>query len=253
MKLKTRVVPSAATQALRPKMWSLYQEYYQLDEAVFLQRFEVNQYYALYEVEGELVGFTALRSREFESSRGKVMCIYIGQSCILQQYRNRSLIPQTCVSLVARSYRQNPLRPIYLWCDSLTYKPYLAFSKATTYTYPSHKRATPEHIQSLINQLGTYYYGEKFNPGTGTVKKEVNIVNDPSAIIRPQDRQEPAIDFYARKNPHYLEGNGLITITQASVDNFMYCAVRCLKKQLCIKKSPRPSKSISLNSSFSQP
>ena len=245
MKLTTRVVTSEATKTIRHKMWALYQNYYQLDQASFLDRFNVNQFYALYEVNEGLVGFTALRTKEFETEKGKAMCIYVGQSCILKQYRNRNLIPQTCVSVVAKAFLQNPLRPMFLWCDSLTYKPYIAFSKATTYTYPSHKKETPKHIQSLINQLGTYYYGERFDPATGTVKKDVNIVNDPSSIITTEDRLDPAIDFYAKKNPNYLDATGLITVTEASFGNFFHCAVKCMKKQMKLKKR-QPQKTIKI-------
>lgn len=232
MKLTTKIVKSIETLHIRKQMFQLYQQYYQIDETAFLERFESNQYYALYKVNGELVGFTGLRTKELETAKGKVMCIYVGQSCILAPYRNKALIPRTCVELVAKSFLRNPFRPIYLWCDSLTYKPYLAFVKATTYTYPTRKKETPQHIQNMINELGQYYYGKRFNPATGTVKKDINIVNDPSAIITEKDRQQPDIDFYASMNPNYLEANGLITVTHASIGNFMHCAIRCLKKQL---------------------
>ena len=237
MKLTTRVVKSAKTKAIREQMWALYQRYYQLEKEVFLKRFEVNHYYALYEAAGELVGFTALRTKVVDSEKGKATCIYVGQSCILQEYRNRSLIPHTCVYATLEAFLKNPFRPIYLWCDSLTYKPYLAFVKATTYTFPTWKKETPAHIKTMINQLGTFYYGERFNPETGTVKKDVNIVTDASAIITAKDRQQADIDFYAKMNPNYLDGNGLITITQASIPNFMHCAIRSVKKQLF----PKPS------------
>ena len=237
MKLTTRVVKSAKTKAIREQMWALYQRYYQVEKEVFLARLKVNQYYALYEVAGELVGFTALRTKAVESEKGIATCIYVGHSCILKEYRNRSLIPQTCMSITLKAFLRHPFRPIYLWCDSLTYKPYLAFVKATTYTFPTWKKETPAHIKTMINKLGTFYYGERFNPETGTVRKDVNIVTDSSAVITAKDRQQADIDFYAKMNPNYLDGNGLVTITQASIPNFMHCAVRSLKKQLGLKSN----------------
>jgi len=241
MKITTSIVKSANTKAVREQMWELYQLYYKVEKAIFLKRFEVNHYYALYKVAGTLIGFTALRTKTIESERGKATCIYVGQSCILQQYRNRSLIPQTCIKVTFKSFMKHQFRPIYLWCDSLTYKPYLAFVKATTYTFPTWKKETPVHIQTMINKLGAFYYGERFDHETGTVNKEINIVSDRSAIITEKDRLQPDIDFYANMNPNYREGTGLITITHASIPNFMHCVIRSLKKIILLSPSNKPT------------
>lgn len=243
MKLSTKVVPSAKTQNIREEMWQLYQRFYKLDRTSFDQRFQRVQYYALYFTKGKLVGFTALKTKEVDDGKRKVMCIYTGQAVIDYQYRNQALIPRSCAYLTMQSFLQNPFRPIYVWCDSLTYKPYLAFIKATTYTYPTWRRATPENIQNIIHQLGKFYYGTNYQVETGTVKKNSNIVSDASTFITERDRQNPDINFYARINPNYLEGRGVITITQASIDNFIHCAWRCVKKRFGIRgrKTQRPS------------
>lgn len=235
MRLRTQIVKSENTQNIRTQMWELYRKYYHTEEAAFYQRFNTNQYYALYRCEGQLVGFTGLREKEIFNASGTALCVYIGQTIIDTRFRKYSLIPRSCLYIVLKNFLANPFRPIYLWCDSLTYKPYIAFAKATTYTYPTRKKETPDHVQQLIHKLGRIYYGNQYNPARGTVKKEMNVVNDSSSIITRQDLQQADIAFYASSNPDYRKGHGLITITKASVGNFIHCALRCLKKQLRFK------------------
>jgi hypothetical protein len=148
MKLSTKVLASQNTKKHRAAMWELYQRYYQLDKEIFNQRFEKIDYYALYFVENRLVGFTALKTKEIFDGRRNVMCIYTGQAVIEHEYRNKALIPRSCAYLTLKSLLQRPLRPIYVWCDSLTYKPYLAFMKATTYTFPTWRKETPDDVQA---------------------------------------------------------------------------------------------------------
>ena len=120
--------------------------------------------------------------------------------------------------------------PVYIWCDSLTYKPYLGFANSTKNYYPSYKGPTPPKIKAIMDKLGVHYYGQHYDQATGTVHKAANIVSDPSSIITEEDRNNPDIDFFARVNPGYMEGRGLLTIVPASLPNFLFCAQKCLKR-----------------------
>ena len=111
----------------------------------------------------------------------------------------------------------------------------MAFAKATTEYYPSYKNQTPVQVKAILDKLGQHYYGDRYDPSTGTVQKDQIIVDDPSTQITEQDLQNPDIAFFAKANKNYRKGHGLLTIVPANVNNFVYCFKRCLQKQLSLK------------------
>lgn len=235
IKIKTGVIKGEEVKALKNQMWNLYSTYYEVDQASFFARIDSNDYYAIYTKNEELVGFTGLRLRTFDLEGEKVMTLYLGQTVMRSDCRGRSLMPRTCSILFAQHFLKNPTMPIYAWCDSLTYKPFLLFSNSLKKSYPSRREETPSKVKSLINQLGHHYYKDNFDPETGTVYKQNNIIDDPSAIITAADRQKNAdIDFFAKANPGHAKGHGLITIAPINFTNFLFLVKKCLKKQFSL-------------------
>ncbi len=233
--MKTQVQTSIQTakesQTRSNEMWQLYAKYYDVDEKSFTDRIAKNDYYAIYQVNNKIVGFTALRMRPVETSEGKVMTFYAGQSVIHADYRKRSLIPRTLVKLFWKHFTTQPHVPIYMWCDALTYKPYLLFANSLLEFYPSRRGPTPMKVEEVIQNIGQHYYGNSFNSLRGTVKKEKNIIDDPSAKITEEEKLHPDIKFFAEANPNYHKGHGLITIAPIDFQNFVYLAGKCLKKK----------------------
>lgn len=232
-KIKAGVITAAEAKAFKTRMWNLYSNYYNVDQAAFFARFDSNDFYAIYKKGEELVGFTGLRLRTFDLDGEEVMTFYLGQTVMRSDCRGKSLLPRTCSLLFAQHFLKNPTMPIYVWCDSLTFKPYLLFSNSLKKCYPTRLEATPKNIQTLINKLGHHYYKNNFDPATGTVYKENNIIEDPSSTITEADRQNnPDIDFFANANPGHSKGHGLITIAPINFTNFLFLVKKCIKKQL---------------------
>ncbi len=231
-RLKTNIVQASATIDLREEMWQLYNRYYTVTPQSFFKRFESNDYYALYTSGDELVGFTGLRIKTIQTEFGPAQTLYVGQSVIHRSFRAKSLIPRTCCRLFIQWLLSDPFRPVYIWCDALTYKPYLLFANSLLRFYPSRKSKTPAKERAIINQLGKEYYGAAFNPEMGTVRKNANIITDPSTLISERDRQNPDIDFFTKANPNYAAGHGLITMAPIGWTNLLFLIGKCFKKRL---------------------
>lgn len=231
-KIRTGVIEVEEAKAWQHQMWQLYSCYYDVDQAAFFKRMDSNDYYAIYTKNEELVGFTGLRLRPFDLEGEEVMTLYLGQTVLRSDCRGRSLMPRTCSLLFAQHFLKHPTMPIYAWCDSLTYKPYLLFSNSLKNSYPSRKEETPAKVKMLIDKLGNHYYQDSYDPETGTVHKQANIIDDPSATITEADRQKNAdIDFFAKANPGHASGHGLITIAPINFTNFLFLVKKCFKKQ----------------------
>ena len=230
-KLTTTILTASATMEWRDQMWNLYNRYYNTDQKAFFNRFNSNNFYAIYTYGKELVGFTGFRINAKKGQK-KYNTIYIGQTVMDATFRGKSLIPRTCCLVFAKMFIKNPFTPIYVWVDALTYKPYLLFANSFECCYPSRKNKTPNDVKTLMDELGTHYYGENYNPDYGTVRKMTNVINDPSTLISEKDRQHPDIDFYANANPNYVKGHGLITMAPVNLRNFLYLIKKCIKKSL---------------------
>ncbi len=229
-KVKTEIIDAATAQLRRDQMFQLYSQYYTVCPKSFFARFESNDCYALYTCNGQLVGFTGFRIKEVKTESGTFQTLYIGQTVMTQNFRGQSMIPRTCCTLLFKLFLKNPFRPVHIWCDALTYKPYLLFANSVKRFYPSRQEATTPKIKALLEHLGHHYYGERYDATNGTVRKPANVIADPSTLISAQDRLNKDIDFYAKANPGYEQGNGLLLITPIDFSNFCFLIKKCLKK-----------------------
>jgi len=230
-KVKTTILAPEAISTWRQEMWQLYSQYYQIGQDIFINRFATNDFYVLYTAENKVVGFTGIRMRPIETAFGLVQTLYIGQTVMHTDFRGRSLLPRTCCRLLFQHLWQNPRQPIYVWCDSLTYKPYLLFANSLKTFYPSRNNPMTPREHAIIQQLGMAYYGENFDANAGTVRKSKNMIVDVSAVITPEHRKNPDIDFFATANPRYVDGYGLLTIALIGWNNFFYLIKKCLRKK----------------------
>lgn len=228
--VKREILCSAETVAYQSEMLALYNNYYQVDVEAFLRRFESNDHYVLYRHNDKLVGFTGFRIKKIKNEFGRFLTIYIGQTVLENDFRGKSLIPRTCIGLIAKSFLKDPGCKIYVWCDALTFKPYLAFANSAKRFYPNRTTPNPLEVQTLLDHLGAHYYGSNYHRPSGTVHKAANVIKDVTTGITDKERRNPHIDFYAEANPNHLLGHGLLTIAPIDWKNFLYLIGKCLRK-----------------------
>ncbi len=108
-------------------LWSLYHKYYAYSKESFLERMEKNNFFALYIVDGFLVGFTGLRINRATIHGKKRFFIYFGQTVIDKAHRGKSLIPLTGVKLCKMFFKDLLRSKAYFWAECLSYKAYLIF------------------------------------------------------------------------------------------------------------------------------
>lgn len=227
----TIMKPTLTAKHLR-EMWVLYNRYYDIHQNDFFDKMDSNDFYALYFCEGKLVGFTGIRYRKMKTTFGNQQTLYIGQAVIDEKFRTHSLVPRTCFSFAIRHYLRHPFRPLYVWCDALTYKPYLCFANCLEKFYPTFQETTPDKIEFLLEKIGKHYYKENYQPRKGIVTKSKKIVTDESTIITPYDRSNPHIAFFEEKNPNHIHGSGLLTIAPLDFRNLVKLYKKCIIKGL---------------------
>ncbi len=251
MKTSIRITSNHLTETQKERMWSIYKHFYHYPKSHFLSRIESNTHYAFYFRGQDIVGFTGLRINTIQQGRTSNLLMYFGQTIIQPAYRGNALILRTGFILIRKFWKAFFRGKVYFWADAITYKAYLVFARCLATYYPSYQSKTPETVSALIDQLGQQYYGENFNPASGTVTKSVHYVNDRSVTIHEQDLQDPDIRFYADTNQQHAKGHGLITIAPANVRNVLHMLSHFLRKQWPNRRkklSAQPSNSRYANS-----
>lgn len=235
-KIVVDIVPTPLSTETREAMWALYHRFYHYDKVQFMQRINTNNYYSFYTTAGRVVGFTGLRINRTSLEGKKQFLIYFGQTVIDPAFRGQALIPRTAVKLCLKFWRSLLVSDLYFWADALTYKAYLVFAKTVPVMYPSWKCPTPVHIKSIIDHLGSIHYKANYCEASGTVIKESILVNDTTTHIPTKYRQDADIRFFTEANPRYVDGHGLLTITQMTRKNILALVYKCVKKALPAKK-----------------
>ncbi len=222
--------PTLTAEYLRD-MWVLFSHYYDVDQRSFFYEMGSNDYYALYTDEKKLIGFTGFRYRKIKTEDGTCQALQIGQTVMKQNYRGQSFVAQTCLSLFIKHYLRYPFRPLYAWCDALTFKPYLMFANGLETFYPNYLEETPTKLKSILDSLGNYHYGVNYNPETNVVKKFQKAVNDTTANISEKELDNPHIAFYNKQNPDHIHGNGYLVIAPINFRNMFFLAKKCIIKK----------------------
>lgn len=239
MRTKVLITTNDFSQSTKEEMWRIYHGYYNYEKDYFMQRIAKNNYYAFYIHDGELVGFTGLKINHKKIGGRKVFLIYFGQTVITNGFRGKSLIPITGFKLFLKFWDKFIFSEMYFWADTLCYKPYLVFAKTLDEYYPSYKTPNSKRIKQVIDFIGETHYPDSYDSSTGTVVKNINLVRDPSSVIREADLQDPDIRFYEQANPHYNIGRGLITLGPGNRKNLKLLLYRYLKSMFFTKPARR--------------
>lgn len=211
-------------------MWVLYSRYYDVDQRSFFYEMGTNDYYALYTNGEKIIGFTGFRYRKINTKHGTCQALQIGQTVMDKDFRDQSLVPRTCFSLFIKHYLRYPFRPLYTWCDAITFKPYLMFANEIENFYPSVKKETPPKIKSVLTQLGNHHYGVNYNSETNVVRKFQKTIDDDTTNISEKDLENLHIAFYNKQNPDHIHGNGFLVIAPINFRNMLFLIKKFIAK-----------------------
>ncbi len=223
------IKPTLTTEYLRD-MWVLYSRYHDVDQRSFFYEMGSNDYYALYTNGKKLIGFTGFRYRKINTEHGTCQAIQISQTVMDKNFRGQSLVPRTCLSLFIKHYLRYPFRPLYAWCDAVSFKPYLMFANEVENFYPTAIEETPVKIKSVLAQLGNHHYGVNYNPKTNVVRKFQKVINDDTTTITEEDLENPHIAFYNKQKLDHIHGNGFLVIAPINFRNMLFLIKKIIAK-----------------------
>jgi hypothetical protein len=225
-----------ATGSLTPaqwdEIWILTEEFFDVDRAYAEAELRKRSRVALVRMNGALLGMAAIEVYT-ESFRGEPLTVIATTHVLLREnWRGRNLLQKLGFRTFLAERLRHPLRPIYWFFDTFSYKSYLLLPRNFREFWPRHDQPTPEPRAALIAQLAARTYGPAWRPARGVVvrsgHKRMRETAAPLVLTRDSD---PDLEFFARSNPGHADGDMLVCLCPLTLSNWLTLARKALRRR----------------------
>jgi len=221
-KINIEFVSSKEALLLKEKMWPIYRLYFEAAEEDFYKRIESTSLYALYKVQSDLVGFTAVYLDELSMEEETIQLLGLGSTIILPEFRSNFLLQRTCLTLRLKLFVKKPLSKVYFWCHASSYKTYCILAGFRQY-YPNHQEELPSKYQAIIDFIGNKKFGGNYDALNQTALYENVLSKDKGNLISTGQLRDPDIEFFHQRinssKPAINGINGVITVAPMDLTN----------------------------------
>jgi hypothetical protein len=233
------IIDVRATAEMTPhawdEVWGLTQSFYDTERDYAEGKLKQHQRTALFRSAGDraLIGMASLDVYPVAFEGRKLAVIYTSHVLIQQRYRGQNLIQRLGFRTFLGARARWPLRAIYWFFDTFSYKSYLLLPRNFQQFWPRYDRATPAWEQALMNQLAGQTYGAAWRPESGVVERSGRKRLRPE--VAPLDEKvarAPDLEFFRRVNPGHAEGDMLVCLCPLSAANWLSIGVRAIERGL---------------------
>jgi hypothetical protein len=213
------------------EIWTLTEEFYDVERDYALEELRRRQSIAVFRMNDSLLGMAAIDVYPVEFRGSTLMVIYTAHVLIREAWRGRNLLQMLGARTFLATRLRHPLRPIYWFFDTFSYKSYLLLPRNFREFWPRYDVAMPEHRAALIDQLATGLYGPDWQPARGVVtrsgQKRMRISAAPLVLGPGTD---PDLEFFANANPGHAEGDMLVCLCPLTLSNWFSLARKALRR-----------------------
>lgn len=212
---------SKLEEELIKQMYELMNEFYvNVDREVFINDlYEKDYILLLKDVEKKLRGFTTIMIREVDVVE-KVVIIYSGDTIIHKDFWGTFELPRVWFRAIFNLTNGYDCRVFWILLTKgyKTYKFLPAFMK--TY-YPNYKESTPKFEKDIIDTFCTQKFGDLFDKESGILlmNGKKDSLKEGVADIEEKHLKNQCIKFFCERNPGYIYGNELVSISELSREN----------------------------------
>jgi hypothetical protein len=213
-------------------IWTLTEEFYDVDRAYAEAELRQRQRIAMFHMNDSLLGMAAIDVYPAEFRGQKLVVIATAHVLIREAWRGLNLLQKLGARTFLATRLRHPLRPIYWFFDTFSYKSYLLLPRNFHQFWPRHEEPTPERWKTLIHQLAEQTYGAAWIPERGVVarsgKKRLRSTAAPLVLGPGAD---PGLEFFARANPGHPDGDMLVCLCPLTLSNWLALTRKALQRQ----------------------
>ena len=224
-----------ATNALTPaqwdEIWILTQEFFDVERDYAEAELRKRQRIALFRMNDALLGMASIDVFPAQFHGREITVINTAHVLIRENWRGRNLLQKLGWRTFLGERLRHPLRPIYWFFDTFSYKSYLLLPRNFSTFWPRHDQPTPAPQAALIDTLATQIYGPAWRPARGIVvrsgQKRMRETAAPLILARDSD---PHLEFFAKSNPGHAEGDMLVCLCPLSLSNWLSLAGKVFRR-----------------------
>jgi hypothetical protein len=213
-------------------IWSLTSEFFDVERDYAEAELRKRQSIAMFRMNGALLGMAAIDIHPGEFRGRSLAVISTAHVLIRENWRGRNLIQKLGLRVFLRARLRYPLRPIYWFFDTFSYKSYLLLPRNFRTFWPRYDQPTPEPRAALIDQLATQTYGPAWRPARGlAVRSGQKRLRETAAPLALRADTDPALQFFAHMNPGHAEGDMLVCLCPLTLSNWLSVARKALERR----------------------
>jgi len=223
----------AISAATWDEIWSLTQTFYDTQRSYVEQKLKKRQRMVLFRGrrDGTLIGTASIDIYPSLFQGRKLVAIHTSHVLLQEAYRGRNLIQRVGFNTFVETKLRYPLRPVYWFFDTFSYKSYLLLPRNFGEYWPRYDQATPAWEHALMDHLATDVYRSAWRAERGIVTRSGQKRLQPDAApLESRDVTTPELEFFARMNPGHAEGDMLICLCPLHASNWLTAATRALKR-----------------------
>jgi hypothetical protein len=233
----TQVLSTSALSARDwDEVWALTDEFYDVEREYAETELRRRQTIALFRLDGQLLGMACISVFPSRFRGRRIAVINTSHVLIRESWRGRNLLQKLGFLTFLRTRLRYPLRSIYWFFDTFSYKSYLLLPRNFRRFWPRFDEPTPEPRKALMDQLAVQLYGPAWRPARGVAVRSGRKRMRPSAaplVLTPE--ASPDLQFFASANPGHAEGDMLICLCPLSLGNWLTLARRALARRERVK------------------
>ncbi|HET9863079.1 MAG TPA: hypothetical protein VFP37_06520, partial [Steroidobacteraceae bacterium] len=218
-RVTTEILPTGALDAAAwEDVWTLTREFYDVEREHAEAELRRRQSVALFRMNGALLGMVSLEVYP-ATFRGRELAVISTTHVLLREnWRGRNLLQRLGFRTFLATRLRYPLRPIYWFFDTFSYKSYLLLPRNFVEFWPRHDRPTPEPRAALIDQLASASYGPAWRPARGiVVRSGRKRLRETAAPLAADGIPGEDVGYFARVNPGHAEGDMLVCLCPLSL------------------------------------
>ena len=228
------IVPTAAiATSTWDEIWRLTEAFYDTDRAFAEEKLKEHQRIVLFRSHGEraLIGMASVDVYPALFRGRQLVVIYTSHVLLREQYRGHNLIQRVGLRTFLEARMRFPLRPIYWFFDTFSYKSYLLLPRNFRDYWPRFDRPTPEWEGTLMDQLAVQAYGSAWRPAQGiVVRSGRKRLRPETAPLEEKLTRTAELEFFARVNPGHADGDMLVCLCPLNAANWVSVAIQALRR-----------------------
>lgn len=170
---------------------------------------------------------------------GRELTVVVGDFfTVTADYRRQSTPIYALLKLCILTKLKNPLREMYYFFITYSFKSYLSFSRSMGEFYPCRIRPTPPFEQCVLDLLGRESAGDwgVYNPRTCVIESRGSLMETDGRLSdlarsRPRDLSTTWM-WFAQQNPNFAKGDCLCVLCSIDLFNMLHGAKNSMFRAL---------------------